>query len=207
MAYKAPGRGGFLPFLASLTGPIRCEMPDKMPARRPLLGDVAQWLEHLPCTQGVVGSSPIVSTTKGQFRWHTADSEIEAQQRRARCVRYQRRRQDKTHLQLLHSKRIKLHHCHHVTLSTWRRGSRHEKPDPREGVRRFASDHPTGAPVLAVSCEIARERGELPFRGQAFYDRAPEGVPLPSNLRTLVTYNILEKGWLHPPMRRAPTTR
>ena len=26
------------------------------------LGDVAQWLEHLLCTQGVVGSSPIVST-------------------------------------------------------------------------------------------------------------------------------------------------
>jgi hypothetical protein len=25
-------------------------------------GDVAQWLEHLLCTQGVVGSSPIVST-------------------------------------------------------------------------------------------------------------------------------------------------
>ena len=70
---------------------------------------------------------------------------------------------------------------------------RHEKPDPREGVRRLASDHPTGALVLAVICEIARERGELPFRGQAFYDRAPEGVPLPSNLRTLVTYNILEK--------------
>jgi hypothetical protein len=70
---------------------------------------------------------------------------------------------------------------------------RPEKPDPRGGVRRFASDHPTGAPVLDTICEIARERGELPFRGQAFYVRAPEGVALPPNLRTLVTYNILEK--------------
>ena len=41
-----------------------------------LPGDVAQWLEHLLCTQGVVGSSPIVSTTKGQLRGHTADSEV-----------------------------------------------------------------------------------------------------------------------------------
>ena len=49
-----------------------------MPGRRTSLGDVAQWLEHLLCTQGVVGSSPIVSTTKEQFRGHTADSEIEA---------------------------------------------------------------------------------------------------------------------------------
>ena len=28
----------------------------------PLLGDVAQLVEHLLCKQGVVGSSPIVST-------------------------------------------------------------------------------------------------------------------------------------------------
>ena len=33
--------------------PIRFQYPP---------GDVAQWLEHLLCTQGVVGSSPIVST-------------------------------------------------------------------------------------------------------------------------------------------------
>ncbi len=33
-------------------------------SRRQPYGDVAQWLEHLLCTQGVVGSSPIVSTRK-----------------------------------------------------------------------------------------------------------------------------------------------
>ncbi len=70
-------RGNFFRF-SRLGGSIRHEMPDKIPARRTLLGDVAQWLEHLLCTQGVVGSSPIVSTTKGQFRGHTADDEIKA---------------------------------------------------------------------------------------------------------------------------------
>ena len=69
----------------------------------------------------------------------------------------------------------------------------HEKPGPREGVRRFASDHPSGAQVTAVICQIAKERGDLPFRGQAFYERAPAGIAVPSNLRTLVTYNILKK--------------
>ena len=73
----AEAAGDFFRF--SRLGPsIRHEMPDKMPARRTLLGDVAQWLEHLLCTQGVVGSSPIVSTTKAQFRGHPADSEVEA---------------------------------------------------------------------------------------------------------------------------------
>ncbi len=71
--------------------------------------------------------------------------------------------------------------------------TKHEKPTPREGVRRFVSDYPTGAQVAAVICQIARERGDLPFRGQAFYERAPEGIALPSNLRSLVTYNILDK--------------
>ncbi len=71
---------------------------------------------------------------------------------------------------------------------------KHEKPDPREGVRRFASDHSTGVRVLEAICEIAKERGELPFRGQALYDRMRAEVPLPSNLRTLATtYNVLEK--------------
>ena len=72
---------------------------------------------------------------------------------------------------------------------------KHEKPSPREGVRRFASDHPTGVRLLEIICQIAGERGELPFRGQAIYDRALGVViALPSNLRTLVaTYNILEK--------------
>ena len=74
---------------------------------------------------------------------------------------------------------------------------KHEKPEPREGVRRFASDHPTGARVLDVICEIAKERGNYLFRGQAFYDLTRAGgeeFALPSNLRTLViTNNILEK--------------
>ena len=40
-------------WLADKEGPTR---------RRVSLGDVAQLVEHLLCTQGVVGSSPIVST-------------------------------------------------------------------------------------------------------------------------------------------------
>ena len=95
-----------------------------------------------------------------------------------------RRRQDKTHLQLLHSKRIKWYHRHHVTQA------REARPE-----RACAAPRPIIPRVRRSWSSFARspERGELPFRGQAFYDRAPEGVPLPSNLRTLVTYNILEK--------------
>ena len=44
-------------------------MPDKMPARRTLLGDVAQWLEHLLCTQGswvrVPSSPPLKPSSEG----------------------------------------------------------------------------------------------------------------------------------------------
>lgn len=67
-------------------------------------------------------------------------------------------------------------------------------PSPREGVRRLASDKPSGRAIVELVCQVAGESNGLEFPGRRIYDRAlPLGIALPSNLRTLVSYGILKK--------------